>query len=365
MEIINKLNVNFKELQTVRTNIINLLKNLDLRVEQLKAIYTELLISNSDNTTSTLDTFYFQNKLIKIELENNHQLFKIIDNRIYGDYYKLYRKVTKYILQNYNEQKIIKLCNNTTYPVYNDLDNTIDYDFTYTIEIYENIIEIFNQLNLDLQNKKEYLNMEYAKKNTGINIDNLLNSVKYNNTLLSEQITLFTNFMSVYNKFHIRYITRFNIKVKLFYGQITSDINLELDNNRLLINSIDTIYLDCNEEKYIRETIPDNKFSSYQDIIQNELDEILSGIRTPNNSEYDSSKEITDISKNYEYYLDNISNEYDIYEYSSDDNEYDINNKIYNLRKINKNNLLINNKSDNNNFNNDITTNPKYKCVIL
>jgi len=275
------LKTNFILLKNTRENIINLLQNLELRVSHLKQIYNELIQENYDSNISTLDTFYFQTKLIKIELENNNRLFNIIDNRIYGNYYKLYKSITKYIFTHYKDHKIIKLCNEKSYPIYNDLDNLISYDFNCTIEIYENILNIIEQLHEDLSKKSQYLKIEQCKKNRGLNIDNLLNNLKYNNSVLSEQIILFENYSNVYNTFHLKYLSRFNIKVKLFYGQVTSDINLELTNKHTHLEVENTIYLNNIENEDIRSLLSEvsNNNSDYN--IQNDLDELLSNISSP------------------------------------------------------------------------------------
>ena len=69
-----------------------------------------------------LDSFHFQGKLIDIEYEDIQRLYSAITNRIYCEYFKLYKIIVQYILDNIIEQKIIDLFHvNKSYTIYKDL----------------------------------------------------------------------------------------------------------------------------------------------------------------------------------------------------------------------------------------------------
>ena len=91
---------NFNDIKNLRQSSINLMKSLAEKIDILKIIYDELLNNNLDETETGLDSFHFQTKLIILELQNNQQMFKIIDNRIYGDYYKLFKILINYLSEN-------------------------------------------------------------------------------------------------------------------------------------------------------------------------------------------------------------------------------------------------------------------------
>ena len=86
-----ELKKNFNNIKILRDSVLNLLTNLDTKVTRLKSIYAELMKTTIQDNNSSLDSFHFQTKLIMLELENSNTIFTIIDNRIYGDYYKLYK----------------------------------------------------------------------------------------------------------------------------------------------------------------------------------------------------------------------------------------------------------------------------------
>ena len=217
----------FNNIKNLRESITFLLESLSSKIYILKNIYQTLLNNNVSHSFG-LDSLHFQNKLIESEYEFIVKQFKIIDNRIYGDYYKLYKIVIKYINDNIDYKKILQLSENSKkYPVYKDLNNEIEYDFNNTEEIYKDIIQVIETLLNELLIREQELKVDDKKRKIGLNIDNLINSYHYNNILLKEQILLFIQYVKVFHKFHIKYMHRFNLKTKLFYGQINADIKLE------------------------------------------------------------------------------------------------------------------------------------------
>ena len=227
----------FNDIKNLRDTIIYLLDSLNNKIDTLKNIYQELLEKNKSNSFG-LDSLHFQTKIINLECDHKDLLFKIVDNRIYGDYYKLYQNIVNYVMKNIEDKKIINLCENAkNYKVYKDLDLEREYDFNDTTEIHKDIIQIVESLQNELLIRERDLKTEDKKRKSGLNIDNLINSYNYNNNMLKQQIELYIEYIKVFHKFHIKYLHRFNLKAKLFYGQINSDIKLE-SNSEINIDNI-------------------------------------------------------------------------------------------------------------------------------
>ena len=95
-------------------------------------------------------------KLINSELQEKLKLFKMIDNRIYCDYYKLNKSLIKYLLEVIKNKNLTSNFENKDYPAYKDLDYNEDYNFELTIEIYNDNIQILELLNneYNLREKK-------------------------------------------------------------------------------------------------------------------------------------------------------------------------------------------------------------------
>jgi len=349
----NKMNIlelknNFNDIKNIRESSINLMKSLGDKIETLKIIYNELIENNLDETDTGLDSFHFQTKLINLELENYQKTFKIIDNRIYGDYYKLFKKVTKFLKDNEYiltlNKNIIQQYENKDYEVFKDLNNIQDYDINNTSEIFNDIIQVIDILHNELMEREHKLELQKIKQQSGLNIDTLISKVKYNNKYLNNHILLFNENIEIFNSFHKKYLIRFLLKTKLFYGQINIDIKLEESKNSIdyKLEEQQNIILEGNEEDDIRNLINNthdnlNK-ENYNDTnnnIMNELNCMISSIS-------DTSSTGSSPGKNEKHRANRGI--------SSSFSELEIHNKNE-IDKIIENNIENNNNNDNNNDN--------------
>lgn len=277
---------NFNDIKNLRESSINLMKSLEEKVVTLKIIYNELIANNLNETDTGLDSLHFQTKLINLELDNYQKTFKIIDNRVYGDYYKLFKKLTKYLNENMKNKNISIQFDNKEYQVYKDLNNVQDYDFVTTSEIYNDIIQIIDILQNELLEREHKLEMQKIKQQSGLYIDTLISKVNYNNNYLRNHIELFNENTETFNNFHKKYLTRFLLKTKLFYGQINNDIKLEESKNCIdyKLEDNQSIILEEDEENEIRSLInatdnsgKDIHIDTKNNVI-NELNSMISGV---------------------------------------------------------------------------------------
>ena len=248
---------NFNDIKNLRESSLNLMKSLGDKIDTLSVIYSELIKNNTDESETGLDSLHFQMKLIKTELENNQGTFKIIDNRIYGDYYKLFKNLIKFLCENIKNKNLISQFENKDYKVYKDLNSVQNYEFTNTTEIYNDIVQIIDLLQTELTEREHKLAMQKIKRDSGLNIHTLTSKVEYNNNYLKNHITLFTENIETFNSFHKKYLIRFLLKTKLFYGQINNDIKLEESKNSLdyKLEESESIILEEDEEVEIRNLI--------------------------------------------------------------------------------------------------------------
>lgn len=248
---------NFNDIKNLRESSLNLMKSLGDKIDTLSVIYSELIKNNTDESETGLDSLHFQMKLIKTELENNQGTFKIIDNRIYGDYYKLFKNLIKFLCENIKNKNLISQFENKDYKVYKDLNSVQNYEFTNTTEIYNDIVQIIDLLQTELTEREHKLAMQKIKRDSGLNIHTLTSKVSYNNNYLKNHITLFTENIETFNSFHKKYLIRFLLKTKLFYGQINNDIKLEESKNSLdyKLEESESIILEEDEEVEIRNLI--------------------------------------------------------------------------------------------------------------
>ena len=87
----------FEEIIEKNNDIENLLNNVNEKLDTLKETYNNLIKQNSRKMfVFCLDSFFFQYKLLKFEIEKFYSSYVLIDNRMYGDYYKLYNVIFLY-----------------------------------------------------------------------------------------------------------------------------------------------------------------------------------------------------------------------------------------------------------------------------
>lgn len=242
---------NFNNNISKKREIDRFLILLQEKVDYLNSIYQKYLASNVKDKLHGLDSLHFQSKLVVQEMDNNKVLFNIIKNRIYGDYYKLFKNILKYSLEVLPDSNILKNFENKEFPIYKDLSITDQYDCELVIELFNDIVTILNNLIEDKNLRETNLNEQKKCRDSGININNMVDNYNFNINFIKNNIDLYSNYLHNFNSFHNKYLSRLINTIDLFYSQVIDDIS----NNKQLEN----IENDNIEEENIRYDSSDNK----------------------------------------------------------------------------------------------------------
>ena len=226
----NELRVKFNGIKDIREEINNIFGNLEQRVCKLKDIYKEFI--NNNNTTLFifgLDSFYFQNKLIDIEFHDMKRFYDLIMNRMYCEYYKLYKIVMEYITNHLaDDVKLIdSLKNKKNYPIYKDLEPYKKYDFHLIDELHDEIVSSLISVNTYLTNKKHLLVSYRMRSDVGLNINNFVSTYEFDVSSIERQLLLFCSYVDFFHDLHLKYLKRFITKIQILYGQINHDIKFD------------------------------------------------------------------------------------------------------------------------------------------
>ena len=228
---ISDLKNDFTRVVDLKNENIKIFKTLDDKIKLLKTIYSEFLSNNKQRSfIFGLDSFHFQGKLIDIEYDDMKRIYYAITNRIYCEYFKLYKIISDYIMGHIkDDKKIIEIIhiNANSYPVYKDLEPFKQYDFDITQNIHETIMTLLGSLCNYILHKEHDLDLYKIKNSTGLNIDNFIHTFHYNITMIKEKLTLFINYVEIFHKLHTKFFSRFTMKMHLFVSQINSDIKFE------------------------------------------------------------------------------------------------------------------------------------------
>ena len=162
--------------------------------------------------------------MIYIEYNNIYNLLNTLLNRFYCEYYKLFKIIEDYIIEINNDKLNKKLLNKNTFPVYKDIDDNINYEFTLTVEIQSTIILYINYIVDYLQNKNIELNDNTSQFKNGIHIDNIINYKKFTNNVINEKINMFVHYLEALNTQHVKYINRLYNITKSLLDNINDNI---------------------------------------------------------------------------------------------------------------------------------------------
>lgn len=216
----------FENIKDYKTDIENVINYINNKTNILSDMYNNYLkeINDATNYRLSLDTFNFQTKLINLERENYQKILKIFLNRMYGDYYKLYKKLVDYVTENVKSVKIVV---NKDYPKYKDLEILTEYKFELIDCVYTSTLSILNELSNYCIKENHAIKEIEKKQDNGININNFLSEKKYFIIILEQKINFYYDIIKGYIEFQVKFCKRFYIKLKLMYAQLSQDINLE------------------------------------------------------------------------------------------------------------------------------------------
>jgi hypothetical protein len=221
---LNKLVNFFNEIMIIHNSIIEKKNILNDNLNFLKSMYNEFIKQNTKQMfVFCLDSFYFQYKMLNTEMEHICYVISIINNRMYGDYYKLYQIILKQL-----KEKGIELHglidNLKNYPQYKDLATTHVYDFENIEKIHNEIIDILTRMNLYYLEKDSIISKYNENTKVGISISNFINTLKYDNSLLREHIILYCNYVEFFHTTQYEHLNSINNRITEFYIKIRDDI---------------------------------------------------------------------------------------------------------------------------------------------
>ena len=224
----------FDKVKDMRSEINQLFNHLDGRICKLSEIYDEFIKNtNMIRTADTkvlifsLDSFYFQNSLLRREYKYLKDYYNIIINRMYGEYYKLFKLITEYINRNLSDNKLNDVLKNKNYPRYDDLDDEKVYDFKLITQINEDIMNTINYLINILRDKETSLREYTTNQDYGLNVNNFVSTYTYDVIVLQEQITLYEKYLDFFYHVHEKLLQRLITKVSVLEAQLNADIKFE------------------------------------------------------------------------------------------------------------------------------------------
>lgn len=248
MSYIDELNLEafkliFKQIIDIDECLISKKNNITNEIEKLKQTHTSLIKENNKKIfIFCLDSFYFLYRILYQEMEDLSKFIVILNNRMYGEYYKLYNIIVSQlterniILQNISQHK--------KYPVYKDLEQLREYSINEISDIHETILNTLSELYNYYITKQQTIKDYSHKNNINISITNFIHTLEYENTLIREQICLYVSYLNFFYSTQKKYLDKLHKRFVNFESDVLE--NITNNENSQFIESI------CNTNDIIK-----------------------------------------------------------------------------------------------------------------
>ena len=213
----------FDEIIEKRNKIKENYKILNAKLMNMKSKYGSLIKDNQKKIfLYCLDSFFFQYKILLLELDHYDKVINAVFNRMYGDYFKLFKSIVGNCAKNMFE--IDGLTNMEKIPSYKDADTKIEYKTEDLFKLHTNILSILKQLSSHYENQDASIQSQDKTSDIGFSITSFLDTLSYENRLLYEQINLYTGYLHFHHYSQNCYLDKTSGNMETFGSVIDKEI---------------------------------------------------------------------------------------------------------------------------------------------
>jgi hypothetical protein len=213
----------FDEIIEKRNKIKETYKILQTKLTNMKSKYVSLIQNNQKKIfIYCLDSFFFQYKILLLELDHYNKVINAVFNRMYGDYYKLFTSIVADCTKNMFE--IDGLTNMGRIPSYKDADSDIEYKTEDLSKLHSNILSILKQLTSHYNDQDINIKSQDITSDVGFSITSFLDTLGYENRLLYEQINLYNGYLQFHHYSQKGYLDKTSDNMETFGSVIDKEI---------------------------------------------------------------------------------------------------------------------------------------------
>lgn len=161
-----------------------------------------------------LDTFHFQCRLLDTEFGDLKRHLSLINNRMYCEYYKLYRLMAEYA-------KTLLSWSNPYVEPYKDLEPYKDYEAAAVAAIHSNINGIQDLLRAHVEEKERELVPHRENQGRGMNVNSFVMSLVHHIQLVQEKLRLFESHLAFFHELHRQRLDQFSEKLDLLMTRVS------------------------------------------------------------------------------------------------------------------------------------------------
>jgi len=211
----------FDKLINTRICLNERLNTLETTLSEMKDKYKEFTKNNSKKIyLYSLDSFFFQYKILHVEFEHYKRFLTLINNRMYGDYYKLFMII---IAQSKESNLPIRIEIDDLI-VYKDLEPMYDYTIENVTTLFDKIVIVMEQLRELYRMNSETISSNNTNNGVGFSIAAFFTTLKYENIILNEQIRMYLDFLKFYQSSQQGHLSKASVDVARFSDEINGKV---------------------------------------------------------------------------------------------------------------------------------------------
>ena len=213
----------FNSIIDKRNDIKNKYKSLEEKLNAMKMKYTNLVESNKRKIfIYCLDSFFFQYKILLLELEHYNNIISSLFSRMYGDYYKLLNVIIEKCKEiNFTIDDISSMEN---IQAYKDIENKLEYKTEDLLKLHNNILDILKQMTIFYEKRDKEIKAQDETSDIGFSITSFIDTLSYENRTLYEQINLYNSYLQFYHSSQNSYLDKTFQKMNVFMNDIEKEI---------------------------------------------------------------------------------------------------------------------------------------------
>lgn len=276
-------NSNFDVLVNYRTNVDTVFSLIESNLDILKQMYSDTVVSNRDAMFAFgLDSFHFQSKLLDIEFGDLKRQHLLINNRMYCEYYKLFRLISGYVIDSVPEKRLHHTIKSVAFPIYKDLEPYRVYAFDLVKEIHSVIISLLDGIQDHIDDKTRELEAHQRRQQIGLNINNFVLTFDYSVRLVKERLRLYESYLAFFHDLHLKRLQHFSDKLNLLYRRMNTDVHF--DETRHIIDERNSDHGDYgtngdNDDNYGSNGDKDKDVRNMKEVFRSNVKKMMNGLR--------------------------------------------------------------------------------------
>ena len=298
MDKSQQMQQHFDSIKELRNQVMLCFNALEIKQQRLKMTTIDFVSNNKHNLfIFGLDSFQFQSKLIDYEYNDMKKYYFALNNRMYCEYYKLYKLILQYVDETICSNKI-----KNVFPVYKDLEPFKQYDFEIIVELHKTILVLLNDLNDHIVEKENQLKTFINKQKSGLNINNFVNTYDFDIIVIKQKRTLYLSYLEFFHHIHTKHFKRFSKKMKLMNDYLDEDIKFE-DESLYSIESFSSSDTHEDENIVVKELQMENgivsptvqKGNSIQSLLKSKVKSVINTLKLTTNNNTSSKQNINEL----------------------------------------------------------------------